>query len=131
MIDTTRPGQPRLLVEVAGDLIARGRPGQCRYCPVALGIARAVPFATHLTVGRRWVNFWIPGLWLIRLELPADVRAWIDAFDANLAGTPMGFALPLDRAKAAHSELIRRAEHERWHAGLPRRPEPLSRVNEE
>ena len=88
-------------VPVTADHIARGKPGDCAACPIALAILDAIPQATHAEV---WWAYG-PGdeegagvtIWLERgtltHRLGQDADTFVRAFDED--GTAASFTLTM------------------------------------
>lgn len=82
----TAPATPR--VTVSADDIARGAPGSCLRCPIALALRRAFPDAECVEVDS-W-RAWIDG---VRYWLPQSAQLVIQCVDRGLDVIPFSFEL--------------------------------------
>jgi hypothetical protein len=87
----------RYTVSVTQDDIERGEQSLCRYCPVALGLRRAVPGAVQTFASdRRLKVMRQDGAWSCTIRTPPEVAAWINRFDSDgrSAVVPFSFEIP-------------------------------------
>jgi hypothetical protein len=89
-------------VSVTQEHIDRGRPGQCAACPIALALAEAMPYATHIEVygspddgTPAFAEVW-SGALKCHFRLPAEADAFIAAFDDEHPVAPFTFVVEVE-----------------------------------
>ena len=81
--------------------IAKGEPGECAHCPVALAIRDALPDIANVVVGPEEIGIQLAadGPWA-ELDSPRDVVMFIMLFDTNGQAPPFTFELNYPKAAA-------------------------------
>jgi hypothetical protein len=79
-------------ISVTAEHIAKGRPGDCRFCPVALAVEDAFP-GTNCWVARDTLTLYSNGRQRLRVPHPGTVLKFIRAFDSADPVEPFTFEL--------------------------------------
>lgn len=94
-------------IEVTGEDIAKGVIGECRACPVALAVNRAlslhVDIANGASVSNEHIDIRFDWCCIARIPTPAIAAEFIHQFDDNAGPHP--FAFPLDIPDSAWAKL--------------------------
>lgn len=80
-------------VSVTARRIAKGVPGDCGWCPVALAMAVAFPGLTYLSVGLTDIIVQFIEGGKVSLSTPREVHEFIRAFDLGQPVEPFTFEL--------------------------------------
>jgi len=88
-----------IIIHVTRDDIDRGRQGDCKSCPVALALRRAV--RCDFAVGDQLVSFYPEEGGLFHRPLPPNVVDHINVFDVCGEMHPFSFALDLPETLTA------------------------------
>ena len=90
-------------ISVTAEHIAKGIPGECTECPIALAIAGAFPDLAEIAVYTNHIGIWTgypPGRMFISVSLPEKAIAFIEAYDGIEGGQPFTFELDYPKAAA-------------------------------
>jgi len=88
-------------ITVTAEHIAKGKPGECNCCPVALAIKDAFPGIADVAVGpcEIGIQLELDGPWA-ELEPPSDVVLFILLYDTGDRAQPFTFDLDLPAVAA-------------------------------
>jgi hypothetical protein len=89
-------------INVTAEHIARGTPGECAHCPVALAIQDALPGLAGVAVGNAEISI-LPkprGSW-IEVDTPRGVPYFVLRYDSTGTGEPFSFDLDYPAEVAA------------------------------